>query len=239
MMILRKIGLLLTVFFIFSSLANAAYQLNMTRGVTPVSHAVYDLHMLVFWVCVVITVIVFGVMFYALIVHRKSVGAKSARFHEHTTVEVIWAIIPFLILIAMAIPATKVLIMMDDSKSAADLNIKITAHAEKSWTKEELLEKGQKTFLTYCAVCHQSTGLGLPPTFPALKGSKIASVPDQKGKHIDIVLHGVQGTAMVAYGLQLSDVDLAAVITYVRNAWGNNTGDVIQPTEIQQVREKK
>jgi cytochrome c oxidase subunit II len=376
MIILRQVSVVLAMFLAYVLPANAAYQLNMTSGVTPISHAIYDLHMLSFWICVAIAVVVFGVMLYSLVKHRKSTGAKPATFHEHTTVEIIWAVIPFFILVAMAIPATKVLIMMDDTKNA-DVNIKITgsqwrwrydyvdegfgflsnlstteqqiqgevpkdehyllevdkplvvpinkkirflvtagdvihswwvpalgvkrdavpgfiheswaviekpgtyrgqcaelcgkghgfmpivveaktqadydqwlvdqrgarvaesAAAERAWTKQELLEKGEKTFLTYCSVCHQSTGLGMPPTFPALKGSPVASVPAAKSRHINTVLHGVQGTAMVAYGSQLSDVDLAAVITYERNAWGNNTGDVIQPKEIRQAREKE
>lgn len=375
-MILRKISLLLTILLAFVTPAYAEMRLNMTSGVTPISHAVYDLHMLIFWVCVVIAVIVFGVMFYSLVMHRKSSGKEPAKFHAHTTVEIIWAVIPFFILIAMAIPATKVLIMMDDTKNA-DVNIKITgqqwrwrydyidenfgflsnlatpeqqinnqqakgehyllevdnplvvpinkkirflvtagdvihswwvpalgvkrdavpgfiheawakieepgiyrgqcaelcgkghgfmpivveakteedyqkwltdqrgeqaavaASADKDWTKDELMEKGEKTFLTYCAVCHQSTGLGMPPTFPALKGSKIASVKSAKDQHIHTVMHGVQGTAMAAYGPQLSDLDIAAVITYERNAWGNDTGDVIQPKEIKAAREQK
>lgn len=358
---------LLTVLCVLSPAVLAEYKLNMTQGVTPTSHAIYGLHMMVFWICVAIGIVVFSMMMYSLIMHRKSRGAVAAQFHEHTTVEVIWAIIPFIILVAMAIPATRVLLLMDD-ESDSDMNIKITGYqwkwhydyiddgikyfsnlstpaaqiknqepkgqhyllevdrplvvpvnkkirffvtsndvihswwvpafgvkrdavpgfiheawakvekpgiyrgqcaelcgvnhgfmpivveakteedyqawineqkkelaqksqaSTKTWTKEELMQKGEQEYLTYCSACHQPTGLGLPPTFPALKGSKIATGPI--AEHIDRVLNGVKGTAMQAFGGQLSEDDLAAIITYERNAWGNNMGDVVQPTDI-------
>ena len=90
-----------------SGTAKDPYQLNLTKGVTDISGQVYDLHMLMFWICVVIAVVVFGVMFYSMIFHRKSRGAKPANFHESVKVEIAWTIIPFVILIFMAIPATK------------------------------------------------------------------------------------------------------------------------------------
>ena len=347
--------------------AAADYTLNMPEGVTPTSHAIYNLHMLIFWVCVGIGIIVFSVMFYSIIRHRKSKGAKAASFHESTSVEIIWAVIPFLILVVMAIPATKTLILMDDTADA-DINIKITGYqwkwqyeyldngieffsnlstpkaqiegketkgehyllevdnplvvpvnkkirflvtskdvihswwvpqfgvkrdavpgfiheswakiekpgiyrgqcaelcgvghgympivviamnepeydawveeqkqkkadvaklASKKFSKDELMEKGEKTYEQVCAVCHQVNGAGMPPTFPALKSSVIATGP--VADHINLVLHGKNGTAMQAFATQLSDVDLAAVITYERNAWGNETGDVVQPSDI-------
>ncbi len=101
--------------------------LNMPVGVTEVSRIVYDLHMLIFWICVVIGVIVFGAMFYSIARHRKARGAVAADFHESTTVEVIWTIIPFLILIAMAVPATATLIKMEDSRNP-EMTIKITGY---------------------------------------------------------------------------------------------------------------
>lgn len=106
-------------------LAFADYTLNMPLGVTPISQSIYHLHMLIFWICVAIGILVFSVMFYAIIHHRKSKGAVAAQFHESTVVELIWTLIPFIILVAMAVPATKVLIKMDDTKDA-DLSIKIT-----------------------------------------------------------------------------------------------------------------
>lgn len=355
----------------------ADYGLNMTKGVTPISHQVYDLHMLIFWICVAIGAVVFGVMFISMLKHRKSQGAVAAQFHESTTVEIIWTVIPFVILIAMAIPATKTLIAMEDTRDA-DLTIKITgfqwkwrydymggkdyedskfgffsvlatprdqienkatkgehyllevdhplvvpvgkkirflttgndvihswwvpqlaiksdaipgfinqswakieepgfyrgqcaelcgkdhgfmpivveakseedyknwvqeqkaaalASAEdpnKVWTKDELIAKGEQVYTTNCVACHQATGEGIPGTFPALKGSKIATGPI--ADHLNRVIHGKPGTAMAAFGTQLGDSEIAAVITYERNSWGNNTGDAVQPSQVKAAR---
>ncbi len=344
----------------------------MRKGVTDISNNVYQLHMTIFLICCVIGVIVFAIMFWALIHHRKSKGAVPAQFHESTKVEILWTAIPFVILIVMAIPATKTLIAMEDA-SKADITIKITGsqwkwHYEymgedvefysmlatpqneitnladknpnyllevdkplvlpinqkvrflmtsddvihswwvpdfavkkdanpgfinetwtninevgtyrgqcaelcgkdhgfmpvvveakteedfKSWLaeakqakqkaaaesaalldqvvpKEELMALGEQVYMASCAACHQPTGLGLPGGFPALKGSPIV-VGDIKG-HIDILLYGKPGTAMQSFAKQLSIKQIAAVITYKRNAWGNDTGEVIQPSEIQ------
>ncbi len=101
--------------------------LNMPVGVTEISRAVYDLHMLIFWICVVIGALVFGAMFYSILMHRKSRGATAATFHESTTVEVIWTVIPFVILVAMAVPATATLIKMEDS-GESEMTIKITGY---------------------------------------------------------------------------------------------------------------
>ncbi len=84
--------------------AQAEYQLNMTEGVTPISQEIYSLHMLVFWICVVIGLVVFAVMAYSIMYHRKSKGAVAANFHESTTVEIIWTVAPLLILIGIAMP---------------------------------------------------------------------------------------------------------------------------------------
>lgn len=100
---------------------------NMPVGVTKISEQVFDLHMLIFWVCVAIGVIVFGAMIISMIMHRKSIGHKAAQFHESTTAEIAWTLVPLAILIAMAIPATKVLIAMEDT-SSADLTVKITGY---------------------------------------------------------------------------------------------------------------
>jgi cytochrome c oxidase subunit 2 len=106
--------------------ARAEYQLNMTEGVTPISHDLYGLHMLVFWICVVIAVLVFGVMTYSIIYHRKSRGAQAANFHESTTVEIIWTVAPLVILIAIAIPATGTLLDLEDAKTDADITLQVT-----------------------------------------------------------------------------------------------------------------
>lgn len=100
---------------------------NMPKGVTDMSHEIYDLHMLIFWVCVAIGVVVFGAMLYSIVRHRRSKGFKAAQFHESTTVEILWTIVPFVILIAMAIPATQTLIAMEDT-SKSDITVKITGY---------------------------------------------------------------------------------------------------------------
>lgn len=351
--------------------ASAEYGLNLKRGVTPISQGAYDLHMLILWICVAIAVVVFGTMFISIIKHRKSKGVTPAQFHESTTVEMIWTVVPFVILVAMAIPATKALVLMEDT-SDADITIKVTgyqwkwgydyvdegvsvmsslstpdaqirneqekdehyllevdnpivvpvnkkvrllvtssdvihswwvpklgmkkdaipgfinemwfnidkqgtyrgqcaelcgkghgfmpivvvakneadyqswvdekkntasaeaASADRDWTMDELMAKGEKAYTTNCAACHQASGEGVPGAFPALKGSAIATGP--KAAHLAIVMNGKPGTAMAAFAGQLSDVDLAAIVTYERNAWSNNTGDLVQPSDVKAAR---
>lgn len=345
--------------------------LNMTQGVTQISEQVYELHMLIFYICCAIALVVFGVMFYAIINHRKSRGAVAAQFHESLKVEIIWTVIPVLILIAMAIPATKTLMAMEDT-TRSDLTIKITGSQWKwhyeyfgeeiaffsllstsakaidgteekgehyllevdnplvlpinkkvrflltsddvihSWwvpdfavkkdtipgfineawtkidkpgiyrgqcaelcgqahgfmpivvhameendyeiwlqTKREEIEKekeaaakalannmslaelntmGEAIYLQRCAVCHQPNGQGLASVFPAINGSPIATGP--VAIHMDVVIHGRAGTAMQPFANQLTDQELAAVITYQRNAWDNKTGDRVQAADI-------
>ncbi|MDV3238886.1 MAG: cytochrome c oxidase subunit II [Gammaproteobacteria bacterium] len=354
-----------------AGLAGAAYDLNLRPGVTPISREVFDLHMLILWVCIIIGIVVFGAMFYSIIRHRKSKGAVAAKFHESTTVEILWTIVPFLILIGMAIPATKTLIAMEDTRNS-DVSIKVTgyqwkwqydylddgvsffstlstpkeeiydradknpnyllevdnpvvvpvnkkvrllitsndvihawwvpdlgmkkdaipgfvnemwfsadtpgtyrgqcaelcgkdhgfmpivvvakeqaeyeqwlagqkqasaaaaADSDREFSKDELMARGEKVYATNCAACHQANGEGVPGAFPALKGGVIATGP--VAGHIDLVLNGKSGTAMAAFGAQLNDADLAAVITYERNAWGNDTGDVVQPADVKAAR---
>lgn len=358
-------GILFSAASVFAN--ESAY--NMTRGVTDISHQVYNLHMAIFYICCVIAVIVFGLMFWSIVHHRKSKGAQPAQFHGSIKVEILWTAIPVLILIGMAIPATKTLIAMEDT-SKADLTVLVTGsqwkwhykyleypiefysllatprdqisneadktehylrevdkplvlptgkkirflvtaddviHAwwvpdfaikkdanpgfiNETWakvdkpgiyrgqcaelcgkdhgfmpvvvdvrspedfdawvkeqlaaqeqaraaeaargmmSKEELMATGQKVYEGYCAACHQLTGEGLPGAIPALKGS--AMVTKDIPAHIHIVVEGKPGTAMQAFSKQLSNSELAAVITYERNAWGNNTGDVIQAADV-------
>ncbi|MDD2801176.1 MAG: cytochrome c oxidase subunit II [Methylococcales bacterium] len=109
--------------------AQADYTLNLMEGITKVSNHIYDLHMLILWICVFIGIAVFGTMFYSIFHHRKSKGHKAAQFHENTTVEIIWTIIPTLILVAMAIPATKAVIELDDVQDS-EMSIKVTG---KQW----------------------------------------------------------------------------------------------------------
>lgn len=362
---------------------------NMHYGVTPISRDIYDLHMTIFGICVVIGIIVFSILIYSLFMHRKARGVKPATFHENKTVEIIWAIVPLIILILMAIPATIVLIRMNDTQESA-ITIKVTGYqwkweysyldqgiqffsslstphsqrtnkeakdqwyllqvdkplvvpidekirflvtsndvihswwvpalgikrdampgfiheswaiiekpgiyrgqcaelcginhgfmpivveavtkeqfaqwvqkektqenstaeqqnaaaqqgnnptaavaALKTYTANDLMIAGEKQYNTNCAACHQANGEGIPLVYPALKADSVA-LGSSITRHIDIVLNGVPGTAMQAFGPQLSDFDIAAIVTYERNAWGNRTGDVVQPAEVAKQRE--
>ncbi len=345
--------------------------LNLRSGVTDISSQVYDLHMLMFMVCVGIAVVVFGVMFISMFLHRKSRGVKPANFHESVKVEIAWTVVPFIILILMAFPAAKTLIAMEDT-SEADMTVLVTGSQWKwhykymdsdvefystlatqqeqirnkfaksenyllevdrplviptgqkvrflitsddvihswwvpdfaikkdanpgfineAWTNvnepgvyrgqcaelcgkdhgfmpivviaktpqeyekwkaekiaaietakaeedrllamnmsmDDLMTSGQKVYLAKCAACHMPNGEGLPGVFPSIKGSNLV-LNDRTG-HIDILLNGRTGTAMQAFAKQLTLSEIAAVITYQRNAWGNNTGDIVQASEV-------
>ena len=117
-----------------------------------------------------------------------------------------------------------------------------SAGADKEWTKEDLVATGKGVYEKNCAVCHQVSGAGLPPAFPALTGSKIANAPifGADGKylkdgHLDRVLNGVR--VMPSWKALLNDTEIAAVITYERNALGNSVGDVLQPSQVKAARE--
>ena len=136
--------------------AYADYTLNLTEGVTELSRDIHDLHMLIFWICVVIGILVYGLLAYSLVNHRKSKGVVPAQFHENTKLEVLWTVIPFLILLAMAIPATKVMIKAYDA-SGADMTIKVTGYQWK-W-KYEYLDEGVSFFSTLDAKSNQARQL--------------------------------------------------------------------------------
>lgn len=353
------------------------WQLNMHKGVTPLSKDIYDLHMVAIAVCAVIGILVFGVMIYSLIHHRQSKGYKPATFHENTRLEVVWTIIPFLILIALAVPATKVLIRLEDSRES-DVTIKVVGsqwkwqyqyldqgisffsslstpyaqiqnkqpkgewyllevdhpvvvpvnkkirflvtstdvvhswwvpelgvkrdaipgfmheawawiekpgvyrgqctelcginhgfmpivvnavseeefnqwvsqqtkvedkyatdatlpNEQKNMTRKELMKLGKEKYQIICAACHQANGKGIPPMYPALKNSSVA-VGYPIERHINLILKGIAGSAMQSYEDQLSDEEIAALVTYERNAWGNNTNDLIQPSDVAKTR---
>lgn len=353
-----------------------ADELNMTRGVTEISSKVYDLHMLIFGICVVIGIGVFGAILYSVLQHRKSNGAVAEQFHESTKLELAWTIIPTFILVGMAVPATSLLIDMYDTGGEdmtvevrgyqwkwqykyldADLNqsfdffsnmttpkeeisgqsakgehyllevdkplripvnrkVRFLVTAEdvihafwvpdfgikrdaipgmlnelwaivpepgiyrgqctelcgkdhgfmpivvealpeaeydswyadqlkaaevrksalsKTFTPEELMAEGEQVYGTFCASCHQANGQGIPPVFPSLVGSDI--VKGSKEGHIEIILNGVNGTAMQAFGKQLDAAQIAAVTHYERNSWGNAMGDVTQPRDVVAVAE--
>ncbi len=116
--------------------AFAAKEWNFQPPVTPLAHQMYSLHLYIFWICVVIFIGVFGVMFYSLVKHRKSVGHQAVQFHENTLVEIIWTVIPFLILLFMAYPATKTILAMKDTSSPG-LTIKVTGYQWK-WNYDYL-----------------------------------------------------------------------------------------------------
>jgi cytochrome c oxidase subunit 2 len=354
-----------------SSMVYADWTVNMRQGVTQISREVYELHMLIFWVCVVIGVVVFGVMIFSMLMHRKSIGAVPADFHDNTKIEILWTVIPVIILVAMAVPATRTLSDMYDAGNA-EIDIEVrglqwkwqytyldddpakeisfvsslltdrdevnnlarkrehylldvdnelvipvdtrvrflvtsgdTLHAwwvpdfavkrdaipgfiheawtvvdtpgiyrgqcaelcgkdhgfmpvvvrvverdeydtwmaekqaeavavyetvGKEWTQEELMGKGEEVYNRVCAACHQVNGQGIPPAFPSLVGQGLAVGPIDA--HLDIVLNGKAGSAMQSFKGQLNAAEIAAVITYERNAWGNDVGDLIQPREV-------
>ena len=108
------------------------------------------------------------------------------------------------------------------------------ADTERLWTRDELMVLGKNVYAAQCATCHQADGLGLAPAFPALAGSAVASGP--LNNYIEVILHGREGTAMQAWGNMLSDTDIAAALTYTRNAFGNETGDVVQPQTIARIK---
>ena len=118
-----------------------------------------------------------------------------------------------------------------DQKGA---DVAMEAAADKVWTADDLYAKGEEVYNSQCVGCHQLNGMGIPGTFPAISGSTIASGPIDG--HMDIIMNGRPGTAMSAYKNQLSDVDIAAVLTYQRNAWDNRTGDAVQPADVKAVR---
>jgi cytochrome c oxidase subunit 2 len=113
--------------------------LNLPVGVTPISQEVYSLHMLILWICVIIGIVVFGAMFISIYQHRKSRGAVAAQFHESTKVELVWTVIPFLILVAMAIPATRVLVAMENTRGV-EMTVKATGYQWK-WKYDYLDEE--------------------------------------------------------------------------------------------------
>jgi cytochrome c oxidase subunit 2 len=349
-------------------MAAAQNQVNMSPGVTDIGADIFGLHMLIMWICVVIGVAVFGVMFYSIYAHRKSKGHQASQFHESTKVEVAWTVVPFLILIAMAVPATSTLLEVYDNDEA-ELDILITGYQWKwryeyltdsgepvsffsnlatpqeeiyntqekgenyllevdeplvipvdtkvrflitandvihswwvpeiavkrdaipgfineAWTRvntvglyrgqctelcgayhgfmpvevhavsredfdawlaakrgavvaqselakqtlsvDELMAQGKDIYDRSCTACHGAQGEGGI-------GNAIAGSPVVMGalpEHLAVVAKGVSGTAMQAFGAQLNDVELAAVLTYQRNAFGNNTGDVVQPGDV-------
>ena len=117
---------------------------------------------------------------------------------------------------------------------------KMAELTQKEWSAEELTERGEGVYQKNCVACHQVNGQGMPPIFPALAGSDI--VLNNKAKHIEILMEGVQGAAMQSFANQLSEVDMAAVITYTRRSWGNaekGDGKIVTPKDIVEYKKPK
>jgi cytochrome c oxidase subunit 2 len=367
--LMQRLALGLSLWFV-SGLALADYGLNFQKPVTAVAYKILELHNLIMLICLIIFIVVFSFMFYSIVMHRKSRGHKAAKFHDNMTLEVVWTVIPFLILVGMAIPSTATLLEMGDV-SKSDMTVKVTGYqwkwkydytdqdlsffsnlstpreqvenkakkgehyllevdnpivlpvgkkvrfvitandvihawwvpaigvkkdaipgfvnetwakidepgmyrgqcaelcgkdhgympivvqavaqedfdkwvsaqkdkttaaaaaSGKTWTKDELMEKGKKVYATACAACHGGNGEGVGP-FPKMAGSKIVTGP--LAAHLNIVMKGKAGTAMQAFAGQLNDADLAAVITFERNGFGNKAGDVVQPSQVKAAR---
>jgi len=139
----------------------------------------------------------------------------------------------FMPIVIKAVSKQKYAAWVQEKKLAAAAAL-AEARSGKVWGKDGLVTKGEVIYKTNCVACHQVNGQGVPNVFPALAGSKIAT-GDIKA-HLDIVLHGKTGTAMAAWGKQLNDLEIASVITYERNAWGNDTGDAVQPADVKAAR---
>ena len=137
----------------------------------------------------------------------------------------------FMPIVVEVVSAEKYAAWVDEQKKKAAAEM---GDPNKVWTLDEMKAHGEKVYAANCVACHQANGKGIPGVFKPLDGSPIATGP--KADHINRVLNGKAGTAMAAFGAQLSDTDIAAVITYERNAWGNKTGDLIQPSEIKAAR---
>jgi cytochrome c oxidase subunit 2 len=139
-----------------SSPAMAAWTLNLREGVTELSREIYDLHMLILWICVAIAVAVFGVMIYSIATFRKSKGAVAANFDHNTRAEVIWTVIPVVILVAMAVPAARTLVKIDDTRGS-DMTVKVTGYQWK-W-RYEYVDEGVSFFSTLAQASNEARQL--------------------------------------------------------------------------------
>lgn len=142
----------------------------------------------------------------------------------------------FMPVVVEAVPQEDFDAWVAEKEEAAAREAELAA-ADRDWGLDELMERGEQAYNANCAACHQANGQGLPAAgFPSLVGTAMSTESEQVDEHIDIVLNGRQGTAMQAFGGQLNDLDIAAIITYERNAWGNETGDIVQPRDIEAAR---
>jgi cytochrome c oxidase subunit 2 len=139
-----------------STPAMAAWTLNLREGVTELSREIYGLHMLILWVCVVIAVAVFGVMIYSIATFRKSKGAVPASFDHNTKAEIVWTVIPVVILVAMAVPAARTLVKIDDTRGS-DMTVKVTGYQWK-W-RYEYVDEGVSFFSTLAQASNEARQL--------------------------------------------------------------------------------
>ena len=198
----------------------AVHQLNLHPGVTKIAEQIYSLHTFMLIVCLVIFVAVFGVMFYSILKHRKSLGHKSATFHESTAVEIAWTIVPFLIVIAMALPATRTVVAMKDT-SNADITIKATGMQWK-WGYDYIKGEGEGiAFLSNLATPRQQVGEpGMKPT-QERSNTYLLEVDNEMvvpmGRKIRIIT--TANDVIHAWGMPMLGVQQDAIPGFVRDAW--------------------
>ncbi|MFT5532563.1 MAG: cytochrome c oxidase subunit 2 [Burkholderiaceae bacterium] len=195
-------------------------QLNLHSGVTKIAEQIYSLHTFMLIICLVIFVAVFGVMFYSILKHRKSLGHKPATFHESTAVEIAWTIVPFVIVIAMALPATRTVVAMKDT-SNADITIKATGMQWK-WGYDYLKGEGEGiAFLSNLSTPRSQIGApGVPPTEP--RGNNYLLEVDNEmvvpvGRKIRIIT--TANDVIHAWGMPMLGVQQDAIPGFVRDAW--------------------
>jgi cytochrome c oxidase subunit 2 len=198
----------------------AIRQLNLHPGVTKIAEQIYSLHTFMLIICMVIFVAVFGVMFYSILKHRKSLGHKSATFHESTAVEIAWTIVPFLIVIAMALPATRTVVAMKDT-SNADITIKATGMQWK-WGYDYIKGEGEGIGFLSTSTTPRSQ-IGAPGEKPSEeRGQNYLLEVDNEmvvpvGRKIRIIT--TANDVIHAWGMPIFGVQQDAIPGFVRDAW--------------------
>ena len=198
----------------------AVLEMNLQTPVTQIAEQIYSIHNLMLIICLVIFVAVFGVMFYSILKHRKSLGHKAATFHESTTVEILWTIVPFIIVIGMALPATRTVVAMKDT-SNADITIKATGMQWK-WSYDYLKGEGEGiAFLSTLSTPRTQVGApGVAPTEPRgvnylLEVDNEVVVPVNKKVRIITTANDViHSWTIPAFGVKQD-----AIPGYVRDTW--------------------
>lgn len=195
------------------------------------------------WVCGVVFVAVFSVMFLSVFRHRRSRDGAEPGFHESTAVELAWTVVPLVIITGLVAMAASQVISRHKAADAGapapqtqtEARLPEPAAPAQPWTPQALQARGEQVYASTCTPCHQPTGRGISGTFPALDGSPVVLGPARD--QIRLVLNGRPNTAMASFKTQLNDAEIAAVITYTRNAWSNRAGEaVIQPGDVAAAR---